>query len=110
MKTSPRASLIGPRGERGWGMLPRPESSSLFTHREKFFLIYISKVEETSSSPPLMEELPRGIEDRGPFPSLVVMPSMESKAQSSLYQGWVLRFIRLVFVSNRLGEETMLRN
>ena len=48
MKTSSHVSLTGPRGERGWGMLPHPRPR--LPVGGEFSPVYIPVVKETSLS------------------------------------------------------------
>jgi oxalate---CoA ligase len=67
MKTSSHVSLTGPRGERGWGMLPHPR---LPVGGENF-PVYIPVGEEISTSPSPNRGIPRGESGIGsPLPSL----------------------------------------
>jgi hypothetical protein len=69
MKTSSHVSLTGPRGERGWGMLPHPHPR-LPVGGENF-PVYIPVGEEISPSPSPNRGIPRGESRIGsPLPSL----------------------------------------
>jgi hypothetical protein len=69
MKTLSHISLTGPRGERGWGMLPHPRPR--LPVGGELFPIYIPMGEETSPSPSPNRGIPRGESGIGsPLPSL----------------------------------------
>jgi hypothetical protein len=62
-------SLTGPRGERGWGMLPHPRPR--LPVGGELFPIYIPVGEETFPSPSPNRGIPRGESGIGsPLPSL----------------------------------------
>ena len=70
MKTLSHVSLTGPRGERGWGMLPHPRPR--LPVGGELFPIYIPVGEETSPSPSPNRGIPRGESGIGsPLPSLL---------------------------------------
>jgi hypothetical protein len=72
MKTLSHVSLTGPRGERGWGMLPHPHPR--LPVGEEFSPVYIPVGEETSPSPSPNRGIPHGESGIGsPLPSLVVV-------------------------------------
>jgi hypothetical protein len=73
MKTSSHVSLTGPRGERGWGMLPHPHPR-LPVGGENF-PVYIPVGEEISPSPSLIEEFPAGNRGSGPHCHLYSGPA-----------------------------------
>jgi hypothetical protein len=71
MKTLSHVSLTGPRGERGWGMLPHPRPR--LPVRGEIFPVYIPVGEEISPSPSSNRGIPRGESGiRSPLPSLVM--------------------------------------
>jgi hypothetical protein len=73
MKTLSHVSLTGPRGERGWGMLPHPRPR--LPVGGELFPIYIPVGEETSPSPSPNRGIPRGESRIGsPLPSLILSP------------------------------------
>jgi hypothetical protein len=75
MKTLSHVSLTGPRGERGWGMLPHPRPR--LPVGGEFSPIYIPVGEETPPSPSPNRGIPRGESEIGsPLPSLSVTPMM----------------------------------
>jgi hypothetical protein len=70
MKTLSHVCLMGPRGERGWGMLlhPRPR----LPVGGEFSPVYIPVGEKTSPSP--NRGIPRGESEIGsPLPSLIAL-------------------------------------
>jgi hypothetical protein len=72
MKTSSHVSLTGPRGERGWGMLPHPRPR--LPVGGEIFPVYILVGEEISPSPSPNRGIPRGESGIGsPLPSLGVV-------------------------------------
>jgi hypothetical protein len=77
MKTSSHVSLTGPRGERGWGMLPHPR----LPVGEEIFPVYIPVGEEISPSPSPNRGIPHGESGIGsPLPSLLVRPPSTATA------------------------------
>jgi hypothetical protein len=58
MKTSSHVSLTGPRGERGWGMLPH--SRPRLPVEGEIFPVYIPVGEEISPSPSPNRGIPQG--------------------------------------------------
>jgi hypothetical protein len=88
MKTSSHVSLTGPRGERGWGMLPHPRPR--LPVGGEIFPVYIPVGEEISPSPSPNRGILRGESGIGsPLPSLArnqargpasARPSMVTKA------------------------------
>ena len=71
MKTLSHVSLTGPRGERGWGMLPHPRPR--LPVGGEYSLVYIPVGEETPPSPSSNRGIPRGESGIGsPLPSLVL--------------------------------------
>jgi hypothetical protein len=69
MKTSSHVSLTGPRGERGWGMLPHPRPR--LPVGGEIFPVYIPMGEEISPSPSPNRGIPHGESGIGsPLPSL----------------------------------------
>jgi hypothetical protein len=58
MKILSHVSLTGPRGERGWGMLPHPRPR--LPVGGEFLPVYIPVGEETSPSPSPNRGIPRG--------------------------------------------------
>jgi hypothetical protein len=70
MKILSHVSLTGPRGERGWGMLPHPRPR--LPVGGELFPIYIPVGKETSPSPSPNRGIPRGESGIGsPLPSLL---------------------------------------
>jgi hypothetical protein len=79
MKTLSHVSLTGPRGERGWGMLPHPRLR--LPVGGELFPIYIPVGEETSPSPSPNRGIPHGESGIGsPLPSLRATVSPSSAA------------------------------
>jgi hypothetical protein len=72
IKTSSHVSLTGPRGERGWGMLPHPHPR-LPVGGENF-PVYIPVGEKFPHPRPLIEEFPAGNRGSGPHCHLYPLP------------------------------------
>jgi hypothetical protein len=73
MKTSSHVSLTGPRGERGWGMLPHPHPR--LPVGGEIFPVYIPVGEEISPSRPLRAPLVAEDPRRIPTHSLPSKPT-----------------------------------